>query len=178
MSFFEAAIPVVLKHEGWGRFVQHPADPGGATKWGISLRFLREQGTAGDVDGDGDVDADDVRKLTRDQAEHFYRCRFWDLNSYSILVDQDVATKVFDTCVNTGPKPAHKILQRALRACGSQLLDDGELGPKTLTAANAVPPVQLLIGLRCEQAGYYRELIARNAAREAFRTGWLNRAYS
>ena len=37
MSAFELAIPIVLKHEGG--FADNPADPGGATNFGISLRF-------------------------------------------------------------------------------------------------------------------------------------------
>ena len=56
------------RHEG--SFVDHKAGPGGATHHGIFLRFLRAAGeiAAHDADGDGHLDADDIKALFRDQA--------------------------------------------------------------------------------------------------------------
>lgn len=42
MRPFEDFVKVILKHEGG--YVDHPNDPGGATKYGISLRFLQKNG--------------------------------------------------------------------------------------------------------------------------------------
>ena len=50
MSHFDTAIKKVLKHEGG--YVDHKNDPGGATKYGISLRFIRQSNTDLDLDGD------------------------------------------------------------------------------------------------------------------------------
>ncbi|MBX9704870.1 MAG: hypothetical protein K5Q00_01335, partial [Gammaproteobacteria bacterium] len=36
---YDYAASVVLLHEG--KYTDHPADPGGATNYGISLRFLK-----------------------------------------------------------------------------------------------------------------------------------------
>ena len=50
MSHFEKAVEKVLEHEGG--YVDHKADPGGATNYGISLRFVK-QSTGIDLDVDG-----------------------------------------------------------------------------------------------------------------------------
>lgn len=175
----ERAIGIVLEHEGWGAYTDDPADPGGATKWGISLRFLRAQGPlVGDIDGDGDVDAADVMSLTRGRAVDLFGTAFWDRYGYGDFFEAGLAIKVFDLAVNMGPKPAHRCLQRALRAWGIQVAEDGILGPKTRTAVNGAHGPTVLIALRSEAAGYYRLLEARHPPFKRFIKGWLNRAYS
>lgn len=178
---FDAALTVVLEHEGG--YVDDPDDPGGATNWGVSLRTLRALGDLEfDVDGDGDIDADDIKALSRDDAGAFYRKVFWDRHGYGRFGDLMVATKVFDLAVNMGPGGGHKVLQRALRACGQDMADDGVLGPQTLAAVIAVirsfGAEALLAALRSEAAGYYRSLIAAKPVRAKYERGWLRRAYS
>lgn len=177
MASFDLAIPVVLKHEGG--FVDHPADPGGATNFGISLRFLRGicASACYDIDGDGDVDAEDVRQLPQELAVDIYRRYFW-LPAYEQIADQAVATKVFDTAVNCGHGAAHRILQRALCGVGQRVEIDGKLGPKTLAAVNCTDPSLLLEAFRAEQIKHYERLIELDPKRAAFRRGWLARAAS
>lgn len=172
MSRFDLAIPVVLAHEGG--WANHPADPGGATKYGISLRFLRAQGL--DMDGDGDVDADDVRGLTPTQAADLYRERFWDAYRYDRIVDSQVAGKVLDVAVNLGPKRAHRLVQRALRECGERVEVDGVFGPKTVSAVNDCEARELLIELCHQQATYYATLVELHPRFAAFAAGWKRRA--
>ncbi len=172
---FDRAIAFVLEHEG--AYVEDPHDNGGATMWGISLRLLREL-PEGDVDRDGDVDADDVRHLPRDLAIEIYRRTFWDNYRYFRMPEQ-VGAKVFDLAVNAGPAQAHRLLQRALRACCVDVAEDGILGPETLRGTLiAASPVALVAALRSEAAGFYRLLVARRPALERFEAGWLRRAYS
>lgn len=186
-SLFAAALAVVLAHEGG--FVDDPVDPGGATNYGISLRFLRAEIAADraalevyDVDADGDVDADDMRRLTRDQAGELYRSAFWDRYGFGRLADE-IAIKTFDLAVNMGARQAVKLLQRAVRACGVDgVADDGVLGPITLGAVRRIDgdlgPYALRAALRSEAAGFYRALIAARPPFEKYRRGWLNRAYA
>ena len=172
MSSFDLAIPHVLRHEGG--WVDDPDDPGGATNYGISLRFAKHEGL--DFDGDGDVDADDVRGLTQAQAGEVYRERFWDRYGYEAIRDQRVAAKVFDTCVNVGPVRAHRFLQRALCAVGQSVEVDGACGPKTIAATNAADPARLMVELIREQANFYRTLAELKPRLAKFLRGWMVRA--
>lgn len=180
---FDKAIDTVLEHEGG--FVNHRDDPGGATNYGISLRTVLQMVEAGDlkaerfdVDGDGDIDVDDIRALNVEAAEEIYFELWWQRNQYDRIDDQDIATKVFDFAVNMGSRQAHKLLQRACRACGWTLVDDGLIGPNSIRAINSVRPAVLLAAFKSEAAGFYRALTVKNEAFESFIDGWLIRAYS
>lgn len=179
---FEPAVEVVLAHEGG--LADHPADPGGITHWGVSLRFAQRHvkrfGRAAllllDIDGDGDCDADDIRAMPREGAKSVYRSAFWDAYGYERLRDQAVATKVFDTCVNVGPSRAHVLAQMAANGCGKNLDPDGVLGPLSVAAINACDPREFLREFVQEQANFYLALIDDAPELAAFRKGWMRRA--
>ncbi len=178
---FDKALAFVLSHEGT-RFVDDAADPGGATKFGISLREAEALGhLAGldlDVNHDGHIDAADIAALTEDEAGQIYREAYWDKWGYGRINDRDVAAKVFDLAVNMGPSQAHRVAQQAVRSARFPLPEDGVLGPQTLSAINAAPPAALYAALKSEAAGFYRWLAATKPALGKFLDGWLNRAYS
>lgn len=140
---FENAVEVVLKHEGG--YVDHPSDPGGATNYGISLRFALDRGTMLDQDGDGDVDKTDIRLLTRDSAKMVYREVFWRaIRGDELPTGVDLA--LFDFAVNSGPARAIRYMQKVL---GIQ--EDGVFGPQTMAAVkieNATTLVQRLCDAR------------------------------
>lgn len=185
MSTFIDAIDTVLAHEGG--FADDPNDPGGATNYGISLRWLRREGIDLDMDDDDDVDVIDVRQMPRSRAVALYREHWWKRYRYHRLEAQTVATKVFDLAVNMGHRQAVRILQRALQACRCPVIVDGILGSNTTGAANELPPARMLPAIRSEAAGFYRLLIGRNAALRdhgidapdfrQYERGWLRRAY-
>jgi len=179
MSNFDTAILTVLEHEGV--FVNDAHDPGGATKYGVSLQWLQSIGDLdndgfldGDFDHDGDVDVEDIKKLQKDDAIKLYRLHWWNKFQYEKIINQSLATKTFDFAVNMGSKQSHKCLQRAVRAAaGIRLIDDGILGTQSLQAINNINPLILIAAYRSEAAGFYRAL---NKPR--YIDGWLNRAYS
>ena len=119
-SQFENAVGLVLQHEGG--FVQHPSDPGGATKFGITHATLaRARGHP--------VSVDDVRSLTREEAIAIYRRLYWDaVRAEELPPGLDLA--VFDLAVHSGPLRAVRMLQAVL---GVEA--DGIVGPVTLAAA-------------------------------------------
>jgi lysozyme family protein len=170
VSTFELAIPTIIRHEGG--FVNNVNDPGGATKFGVSLRWLKQQGLAGDINHDGDIDIEDIKALTLATAEGFYRTKWWDAYQYGNIAAQMTATKVFDMSVNLGPPRAHKMLQQAVG-----VNQDGVLGAKTFGEVNALPSTKTIVTLQGLQAAFYRRLVELNPARQPFLEGWLNRAY-
>jgi len=161
---FTRALEQLLRDEGG--FVRNPEDPGGATRFGISQRQYPDV---------------DIEHLTRAQAAAIYYRDWWQRYRYSDLPGV-AGAKLFNLAVNIGPEPATRCLQRALRACGSPVTEDGEIGTATRAAAAAANQVALLAALRAEAAGYYRTLAALERGARAdgdreFLAGWLNRAY-
>jgi lysozyme family protein len=119
---FPAALGVVLSHEGG--FVDHPLDPGGPTKFGITLATLaRARGCA--------VTAGEVRALGREEAGGIYRRLYWDEIRADELPD-GVDLALFDFAVNAGTTRAARTLQTVL-GCPA----DGIVGPVTLAAARS-----------------------------------------
>lgn len=179
---FKQAVENVLRHEGG--FVNDPDDPGGATNYGISLRFIRNEVDGTEIDGlvldkdqDGDIDADDIRQLSHHDTIDIYYRFFWDRYGYDSL-RPEIAGKVFDLCVNIGPRPAHKLLQQSVWAAGDErIANDGIIGPNTIRAAGDIQSKHLLVALRSEAAGFYRVLVAKRPKLSKYKDGWLNRAY-
>jgi lysozyme family protein len=174
MDCFNQAIIAALLHEGG--FSNHDADPGGATNYGISLRWLKSQGLYGDMDDDGDVDIDDIKALDQETASRMYREKWWDKYHYDRIVDCEIATKMLDISINMGGSRAHHILQDALNSLGETLVVDGIIGPRTITATNTVPVDPLLDAIRSEQRRFYLRIIEKRPALAVFRKGWLRRA--
>ena len=161
---FLIAVDRVLLNEGG--YSSNPADPGGATKFGISARQYPGL---------------DIAALTREAAIKIYWRQWWLKFGFARL-PTGAAAKTFDLAVNVGSAHAIKCLQRALRACGDRVSEDGTLGAETALAAARADSAALISALRSEAASYYRVTAAlargprANADRE-FLNGWLNRAY-
>lgn len=163
-------------------FVNDPDDPGGATNFGISLRFLNSIGLAGDIDGDGDVDADDIRAMTLERAGQIYIKHFWE-DTHIDQLPPRLAVKVFDMAVNMGPKQAIKILQRTLNAIGHTVAVDGVIGPQTLKAIDAGFAAdhlmqKLMDDLRLSVGAFYDLLVKKHPVFQKYQRGWQRRAES
>lgn len=172
-----------LRHEGG--FVNDPDDPGGATNYGVSLRFLLATGEIErfDYDGDGDVDAADVRRMTRAQARDIYTDRFW-IDAFNHVRSDLLVIKLFDFGVNMGPRQRTKLLQRAINQQlpeGSRLAVDGRLGPATRLAIAEIetrePNELLVIDLEDHAARFYYALAEKRRSSRKYLFGWLRRCY-
>ena len=160
---FTQSLKAVRRWEGG--LVDHPSDPGGITKWGISLRFLRSVGM--DVNSDGVIDGKDIRSLTEEQVTKLYYDHFW-VKCYCHLLPPGVSLAVFDCGVNQGPGRARRLLQKALR-----VKVDGKIGPITLNAVTVADPVVLLGEFMVRRALHYSSLT--NMA--VFGLGWFRRLF-
>lgn len=169
MGNFDKAHAFTARWEGG--FVNHASDPGGATKYGVSLRFLREQGLhTGDVDGDGDIDEDDIRALTPALAARVLRRNFWDVFPLD-NVQPLCAMVIYDTAVNMGVFYARKMAQQAL---GLQV--DGRWGPLTWAALKSCDDKKTAVAMCHIRRARYCELARSNPAFSPFLHGWLRRA--
>lgn len=162
---FLAAVEALLADEGG--YSASPDDPGGVTRFGISSREYPNL---------------DIGTLDREQAVKIYWNDWWLRFGFHRLPAAAVAAKTFNLAVNIGPAPAVRCLQRALRACGNRVSEDGLIGAVTIDALTRVKSELLLAALRSEAAGYYRTTaaLARGARADGdrrFLEGWLNRAY-
>jgi lysozyme family protein len=160
-SKFLKAFDYLMYHEGG--YVNDRQDAGGETKYGISKRSYPQL---------------DIKSLTRDQARQIYFVDFWMKAKCEDIDDENIAMKFFDLAVHAGIPQAIKLIQRALRAAGKQVIEDGIIGPITLAAINKADSTDLLAALKSEAAGYYRLIANANPLQQKFIEGWLSRAYS
>lgn len=159
MSKFDRAIEILFSYEGILSI--DSTDPGGITKYGISVQSYPGQ---------------DIALLTKEQAKDIYYRDWWLKYRYELL-PEEIGVKIFILAVNMGAKMAHTILQRALRATKLSVIEDGILGVNTVTAVSQIAENILLAAIRSEAAGYYRVIIARTPKLIKFEKGWLTRAY-
>lgn len=165
-----------------GGFVDDPDDPGGATKYGVTIHTMRRLGL--DLDGDGDVDVSDVRAISRAQAVRIFIEHYHDRPGIAHLPDV-LRPSVFDMYVNAGAN-AVKILQRLLRDMGEAIDVDGVIGPQTAAAAARATrsaPDHIADAYGIARRNYYFALAdARPASRKYARSraggkgGWIRRA--
>lgn len=179
---FDESIRIVLEHEGG--FSDDPDDTGGPTNFGVSLRWLKsvkddddDGWLEGDFDHDGDVDVDDIRKMTMNDAVALYKRQWWDRYGYDKLSGL-VGFKTFDFSINMGPGRAHRLLQEALNTCGEKAKVDGKLGPLTLEAASRCAELNLLLALMQAAMQFYIRITIRRPKNMKFLAGWGNRVFS
>jgi lysozyme family protein len=141
---FDDAMETILKLEGGSKITNDPRDPGGLTKWGISLRANPELTPAG------------IRKLTKAQAKEIYRAKYW-LPSKAKDMPLVMRLPLFDAAVNHGVLGSAKLLQKALNTQGFSLEVDGKIGPKTLAAVKKANSVELAAAFLRQRLIAYRQ---------------------
>lgn len=169
-------VEALLDREGG--YVDHPADKGRPTCFGITEAVARAHGYAGPM-----------RQLPRSVAVAIYRRLYWQRPRLDEVAKRSgrLASELFDTGVNMGPAVAVTFLQRALTALNrngkdyADLTPDGRVGPATLEALDTFLKVRgassaetvLLRALEALQGERYLRLAERRPANEAFLYGWL-----
>ncbi|MBD3678374.1 MAG: peptidoglycan-binding protein [Rhodobacteraceae bacterium] len=165
-----------------GGYSNDPDDPGGATKFGVTIGTLRRLGL--DLNGDRQIDARDVRRVSRARAREIFIEQFFHWPRVSALPEV-LQPSVFDMYVNAGSN-AVRILQRLLNRMDHGLVVDGVIGPQTVAAAKAAAraaPDHLADAYGIARRNYYYALAdARPASRKYVRRrdggkgGWILRA--
>lgn len=163
---FETAHAHVCKWEGF--YSDDPDDAGGATKYGVSLKFLQGLGTEGDITGDGIVDKQDVLAITPDIQKQLFKYNFWDNMDLDTWPPR-IAMCFYDSAVNAGTRQTIKLLQRALGVA-----DDGVCGQATKAAVASADDLATAL-LMCDKRDAFYNSIASKGNNQKFLKGWLNR---
>jgi len=165
MATFEPIATKILRWEGG--FVDDPSDRGGATNRGVTLGTWRRAGY--DKDGDGDVDTDDLRLLTREDFRMIFRKYYWERWQADKISNQAVAGMLVDWVWCSG-KWGIVIPQRLL-----QLKDDGIAGPLTLSKVNGADPCKFLMQVYNARLAFIRNIIRHDPTQKRFERGWIRR---
>lgn len=178
-SIEEIANAIVAREGG---YVNDPDDPGGATKFGVTIHTMRRLGL--DLTRDGVIDSRDVQQLSHDQAVQIFLTHYYTGPGISGL-PEPLQASVFDMYVNSGAN-AVRILQALVSEMGYEAQVDGEIGPQTLRsvhAAHRAAPGHLVDAYAIARRNYYYSLADRRpASRKYARTraggkgGWIKRA--
>lgn len=165
-----------------GGFVNDPDDPGGATKYGVTIHTLRRLGL--DLTRDARIDINDVRALTPEDAVNIYIEHYFKRPGLAAL-PEPLQASVFDMYVNAGMN-AIKVLQRLCTSMGFPCDPDGMIGPQTIRSvqlAYEAAPSHLADAYGIARRNYYYALAdARPQSRKFARRrdggkgGWIVRA--
>lgn len=195
--YLAAYKPVAITEGG---FADDRRDRGGATNFGVSLRFLVSEGRIDldgdgfadfDLDMDGDIDVADIRALKPIDAQYLFQRCFWNRLQCETW-PAPIGEALFDQAVNGGCKAAARLLQRAINRCLNRrvgyhgrpagLREDGDLGPRTRAAFDwvlrlpAAGMPELIDAYREMAKVRYRNIVAADPTQGRFLTGWLARA--
>lgn len=164
MPMPDDAYALVRKLEGG--YANNPADPGGATNFGVTQkRYDAYRLLQGEPQRP-------VREITEDEVRAIYEEYWRDSQCHKIAVRHPkVALVHFDCAFNVGLFQANKLLQRALRVPA-----DGIIGPITFTALDDVNDGAYIISsYLLQRAAFYRTLAERRPQMTQFLGSWLSR---
>jgi lysozyme family protein len=140
--------------------VNNPADPGGATNFGVTQATLddaREQIQGLPID---------VKDLTIPDVTQIYQIMFWNVIEGDALPNW-AALAMFDAAVNSGPGEAVKWMQEATGA-----KPDSEMGVRTLASVLTAAPAATLREFHAQR--FYNDMLQVNEEKE-FGLGWSRR---
>lgn len=156
---FPLVMERVLVHEGGATYTNHPADPGGPTKWGITIwdvrKYIKTNATASDV-----------KTLTKAQALSIYHVYWKALHADELPVGVDYV--VVDYGINAGISRSGKTLRRVAGFPDAM----GEVSADVLAAIAKDDPRSLIGLISAERMKFQMGLPSRY---NVFKKGWKRR---
>ena len=155
-----------------GKYVNHPSDPGGKTKYGITQNLARAYGYYGDM-----------KDLKWDKAKKIYYREYWLKNKYYNIKNKKIAGEVFEQAINLPYIKYNKRyilkanyhLQKTYNLVSDKnIIVDGLIGNQTLSAINDFNKINHLYNiLNGLQAKHYLEIVEDNPKLKDFIVGWF-----
>lgn len=166
MADFLPAFEAAILAEGGYKLHRVEGDTGGLTYAGIA-RNPNPQWPGWAFIDRGETPPS---QLVRD----FYRAGWWVPLGCDQIRDQDVATALYSFGTNSSaygrPTIAAKLAQLVV-----DTTPDGAIGPKTISAINAMEPRLFLALFALARITRYAEICNRNRSQSKFLLGWVNR---
>ena len=166
MAIFIGAYRKTLRLEGGYVLHKIKGDRGGRTYAGISR--VNHPSWAGWALLDAGKE-----RAARQLVMDFYRKKYWDRVSGTLIINQKVGSNLYDFAVNAGVSGAAKVMQRV---CG--VVADGNIGKKTLNAINGANPIILNQKFTLARIAYYHAIVTKKTKQIKFLMGWLKRCLS
>lgn len=160
-------------HKAEGGFQIDPRDRGNwtggkigegvlaGTNFGISAAFLSGY-------WDKPVTQKDMEKLTYEQALEIYRTKFWDSLRLDNIIDQELATLIYDCAVNQGVGTAREAMKYSIRHGGGAILHKVITSKELVDKINKLNPI-VIHGLIWN---YRKDKYPENSV---FYKGWMKR---
>lgn len=165
MAQLEPLARFILSYEGG--FVNDPHDSGGATNKGVTIATWRQQGY--DKDFDGDIDVEDLKLISDDDAIEILRKNYWNRWQADKITSQPIANMLVDWVWASG-------------SCGIKLPQamigvkpDGIVGPKTLAALESQEPEHFFYRLKNRRMNFVRNLCLYVPVKRRYLNGWIRR---
>lgn len=164
----DQALDYVLANEGG--FSDHPADRGGATRYGITRETAsRWRGYP--------VSVDEMKVFPIYEARKIYEAWYWKPLGCDKILDTNVAICMFDIGIVRGIGSSGLYAQQVCNHLGAGLVEDHQIGPKSLKAINEAPRGEFVRAFAARAEAGFRGIVASNPSQAVFLKGWVNRAH-
>jgi lysozyme family protein len=172
---YRNAIQKVLEHEGG--YVNHPADRGGPTNWGVTQRTY-DSYMSSKLGRPYKSTIAEIQAMPIATAIDIYKKLYWDVVKGDKIRKYSVALVIFDQAINRGNSAAIRQVQRVLGVA-----QDGIMGPQTLDKLNfatSSPDLEkkFLDSYLQESKLAYNTIVKNNPSQVVFLSGWLKRVDS
>jgi lysozyme family protein len=173
MGNFDSALQKVLVNEGG--YGNDPVDPGGETYKGVARKiwsswdgwslidyYKKQSGFPANLENDMEL---------QEKIKDFYRIKFWDKINGAKIIDDDVASSIFDFAVNAGTSTSVGLAQMIVETD-----KDGVLGPITLKKINEFNPEHFLALFTISKVARYITIVKKRPISQKYFYGWVCRA--
>lgn len=162
MAKIGPALDFTLANEGG--FSDHPADHGGATKYGITKddyeKWIGHE-----------VSRYTIQNMHKTEAEKIYNQFYWRPLNLDQVESQAIATCIFDMGVLCGISRSAKWAQDVCN-----VTQDGMFGPVTIEHLNSMDVDRFVAEFAATAALYFHDIVKRNQSQKVFLKGWTARA--